>query len=130
MRYMQTLRVRRAIAIWLAAVAVFFGALAPSISHAVGAGHSSTWVEICSLQGTKLVRVGDGDREPIPVTKHLLEHCPYCSLHMPSLALPPSGSSPLVLLDLRDDFPVAFFSASRTLYAWVSAQPRAPPLSF
>lgn len=110
---------------------VLLASLAPSLSHALGAAQGPSWVEICTAQGSKWVQ-GDsadsGESKNAPAAAHLLEHCPYCSIHTPALGLPPT---PLVVpLDLghEAEVPPAFLAAPRTSHAWVSAQPRAPPL--
>ena len=127
---MRTLRAHRRFAIWLAAIAVLFGAIAPSISHALGSSRVAAWMEVCSVQGATLRQVDSTDkRESLPTGKHLLEHCPYCSIHLPTLGVPASVWNAPLRMDLRDGFPIAFFATARTLHAWVSAQPRAPPLN-
>lgn len=118
-------RAHRRLASWIAALAVLVAALAPALSHAMGSG----WVEVCTVQGSKWVQVDDGGDAGQTAPAHAFEHCPYCSLHVPALAVPPvSRQLPLVLAP-TDEFPLAFLAAPRTLHAWVSAQPRAPPFS-
>jgi hypothetical protein len=57
----------------------------------------------------------------------LLEHCAYCAYGNGSLGLPPAAVAPLALpLDGAEPPPV-FVHSPRTLLAWRSAQPRAPP---
>ena len=120
---MRSLASRR-LATWIAALAVLLAALAPAISHAMG----SSWVEVCTVQGSKWVPVDDGGDAGQTDPAHALEHCPYCSLQLPALAVPPvTPQLPLVVAP-TDEFPLAFLAAPRTLHAWVSAQPRAPPL--
>lgn len=87
------------------------------------------WTEICTALGARLVRVGDaapGSSAPKLPGEHLLQHCPYCSLHATG-GLPPAPASPLVLPALSFGLPERFYSAPATLHAWASAQPRAPP---
>lgn len=104
-------------------------ALAPSISHALVAESAASWVEVCSAAGAKWVNAGGdaGDTSPVPSGAHPLEHCPYCSLHASAIAVPPTPSAAVPVLLPAHDLPIAFLAAPRTLHAWVSAQPRAPP---
>lgn len=120
---MRTRRAPRLLATWIAALAFLLAALAPTISHAVG----SSWVEICTAQGSKWVQADDGGDAGQPDAAHTLEHCPYCSLHVPTLGVPPTPEVLPSLLAPTDELPLAFLAAPRTLHAWVRAQPRAPP---
>lgn len=108
--------------------AILLAALAPSISHALAAadGKSSFWMEICSVNGMKLVKA-DGVPSHAPA-KHATngEHCPFCAPgHV--AALPPSASFVLPALDGRATRPTLFYHAPRPLFVWTSAQSRAPP---
>lgn len=126
---MQCRRVTRVLTSWLAILAFMTAALAPSISHALSSGNRLSWVEVCTPTGAKWVQAaGDAaDETPAPAAVHPLEHCPYCSLHFSALALPAASAATVPLLVPTHDLPIAFLAAPRTLYAWVSAQPRAPP---
>ena len=122
-------RASRALTSWIAVLAILMAALAPSISHALGAKNGASWIEVCTSVGAKWVQP-DGsstDQAPASGDVHPFEHCPYCSLHANAIAIPaaPVGLSPA--LSLSDLLPTAFLAAPRTLYAWVTAQPRAPP---
>lgn len=122
---MRSLRAHRFVATWVAVLAVLMAALAPALSHAMG----SSWVEICTVQGSKWVQVDEGGDNGAPTSTHPFEHCPYCTLHVPVLGIPPVPVTLPLLLAPTDEFPLAFLAAPRTLHAWVSAQPRAPPLA-
>jgi hypothetical protein len=78
------------LAAWLAFIAM--SALAPTVSHALrsitGAGAGSVapgWVEVCTLAGSKWVKLdaaADPAQQPsAPQAAHTIEHCPYCALH-------------------------------------------------
>lgn len=108
---------------------MLLAALAPALSHALASATGTQWVEICTAQGSKWIQVGeDGSERGTPASAHVLDHCPYCTLHAPNLGLPPVQHLAQLPLPLRHEVPLAFLSAPRTLHAWVSAQPRAPPL--
>lgn len=117
----------RRFAAWIAALAVLMAALAPALSHAMASGQGADWIEICSAQGTKWLP-GEGDDSGAPTTIHAFEHCPYCSVHAQTGDLPPVVPTVTPVAGLREVAPRAFLAAPRTLHAWVSAQPRAPPL--
>lgn len=114
---------------WIACFAILMSALAPAISHALRGGSPDTWAEVCTALGAKLVQVDGGSANtssPGAPGDHLSQHCPYCSLHS-TVGLPPTAASSLALQPLVYAVPRLFLAAPRTLHAWVSAQPRAPP---
>jgi hypothetical protein len=110
-------------------LAVIMAALAPAVSHALGKSNPRTWMEICTSAGSTLVAV-DGEatgQGNVPGAAHLLEHCPFCSFPGGAMGMPPASGPGLAIIALPADKPAAFLHATRTLEAWVSAQPRAPP---
>ncbi len=125
---MRAFRAHRRLTTWIAALAILLASLAPSLSHAVASATGTNWIEVCTTQGSKWIAAGEDSSERAPASAHVLEHCPYCSLHAPDLALPPANDSAQLSARLAYEFPLAFLAAPRTLHAWVSAQPRAPPL--
>jgi hypothetical protein len=126
MRFRRTTRVLTS---WMAVLAILMAALAPSISHALESKNGPSWVEICTSVGAKWVNAGGdaGDEAPSFPGAHPQEHCPYCSLHVNAIAIPAAPVAVFPVLLPAGDFPIAFLAAPRTLHAWVSAQPRAPP---
>lgn len=125
---MRAVRAHRRLTSWIAALAILLASLAPTLSHALASATGANWIEVCTTQGSKWVQAGDDGAERAPASTHLLEHCPYCSLHAPTLGLPPVMERVHLPLPVGPAVPPAFLSAPRTLHAWVSAQPRAPPL--
>jgi hypothetical protein len=125
---MRALRTHRRLTSWIAALAILLASLAPALSHALASATGSNWVEICTTQGSKWIQAGEDGSERAPASGHALEHCPYCSLHAPALGLPPATDLAQPPPGLCHEVPLAFLSAPRTLHAWVSALPRAPPL--
>ena len=126
---MSTMRLGRStrrLVSWIACLAILVGALAPAVSPALQPPGGSTWVEVCSALGAKLVKVAD-DSSSAPAGP-LLEHCPYCSLHASDLALPPAALPVPVFIATHAGPPERFFTAPRTPFAWAAALPRAPPL--
>lgn len=125
---MRVVRRDRRLTGWIAALAILLASLAPALSHALASATGSGWVEVCTAQGSKWVQAGPDGGEHAPASAHLLEHCPYCSLHTPSLGLPPAAPPVPGLLPRVHEAPRAWLPAPRTLHPWVRAQPRAPPL--
>ena len=79
-------------AVWLAVLIAVFGALAPTVSHALvlARGGASPMVEICTTTGTQWVLANtpvdspDGER-----SLKSLDHCPFCLLSADRVAPPP-----------------------------------------
>lgn len=121
---------------WLALVAVLAMALLPTLSHALAfsQGDQRVWAEICTPQGMKRVAVdstaGEAATATDPATSAAghLEHCPYCTLSAPAVGLPPAPHAVPVFSAAAEHLPPSWRHAPRTLWAWGSAQPRAPPL--
>ena len=115
---------------WIACFALLMSTLAPVISQALQADPATSWTEVCTPLGTRLVRTDDATPGS-PTQKlpggHFLPHCPYCSLHATGMGLPPAVASPLQLPALSFGLPELFYAAPATLHAWATAQPRAPP---
>jgi hypothetical protein len=121
----------RALTSWVATLAFLMAALAPSISHALGK-NGTFLIDVCSSVVAKWVQpvANSTDQVPAQGDLHSIEPCPYCSLHASFLAIP---VSPVVLLRACSHYALlsnGHPAAPRTLYAWASAQPRAPPLNF
>ncbi len=119
---------------WLALVAVLALALMPTLSHALtfARGDTVAWAEVCTPQGLKVVAVDGRDAEapaaPVNIAAHL-EHCPFCKLSShDALPLPPALPAVAEPLPPGPFLPPLWLQAPRTLHAWASAQPRAPPL--
>lgn len=116
---------------WIACFAILMGAFAPAISQVLQSGSGTTWAEVCTSLGAKLVQVDAPASDPATQLPggHLLDHCPYCSLHATALGLPPTPVAVPLLTSLRFGLPERFLTAPATPFAWTAAQPRAPPLS-
>ena len=114
----------------LALVAVAAAAVVPAMAHALGQSHGTKWIEVCSAAGPVQVEVpADGPGLPKAPKASDLDHCPYCAPQASGMA-PPPAIAPLDVPVLRADIvPALFLAAPRPLFAWTTAQPRAPPLA-
>jgi hypothetical protein len=128
---MFTLRKQLRRFVWLAVTAMLALSLLPTVAHALSfaKGDPGNLAEICTAQGSQWVSL-DG----VPVDSDVpttgighLEDCPYCSQASAAAGLPPL--LPAMQLPARSGAhaPPLFLHAPRTLFAWASAQPRAPP---
>ena len=116
---------------WIAALAILFNALAPSVSHALSLASASTaprQVEICTAMGIEMVPMAaePGHASPDALLKGLM-HCAYCTPHAGAFALPPPVSPTLAVLGGHDAYPPLFLRAPQPPFEWSPAQPRGPP---
>lgn len=116
---------RHALTAWIAVLAILFGALAPTLSHAfVPAGGQVVDFPICSAAGhkvdVKLPGVPEAAVDPF-------KHCPYCIdlHHAPGML--PQASAAFVAIG-GHILPPLFYAAPRPLFHWTAPQSRAPPL--
>lgn len=100
---------RRRLAVWLVVLIALFGALAPTLSHALvwSQGGTSAWTEVCTSTGTRWVMMGSSapDAAPqiasaLPISTaspqpqeaaFFLDHCPFCLLSTDRAAPPPNA---------------------------------------
>jgi len=125
---MHHLRARRRLSAWIAILAVLLASLAPTVSHAWGQAKGASLTEVCTAQGSKWVQDDAAPSKGSPGVAHLLDHCPYCSLHAQALGMPAPAGAPALPAALAHERPAAFVQAARSRHAWPSARPRAPPL--
>lgn len=113
-------------------------AMLPTVSRAMASaqGDGSGWIEVCTAQGMMRMALdgatGDLPSGPVPpgsASGHL-DHCPYCSLTAQAVGLPPAPPLAPDLSACAGHLPPLFLLAPRTLFAWSSAQPRAPPAEY
>lgn len=126
------LMTRRLLAVWIALLAILFGALAPSASYALSAqrGATAQWAELCGVDGVKRVLLADGDTGHAPdrdLLQHHMEHCPYCATHGGSFALPPPAPLSFAVIGGHDLYPSLYYHAPAPLFPWSAAKPRGPP---
>lgn len=127
--FMRWHRATRVLTSWIALAAFLVAVLAPSVSHALGTKGEDSWIEVCTMAGSKWVQPEDPliDHAPLSGNAHAFEHCPYCSHHANAILVPGVPAVLAPALSLSELQPTAFLVAPHTLFAWVTAQPRAPP---
>jgi hypothetical protein len=121
----------RTLQVWIACLAILFGSLAPSISHALAAAGGAMQIEICTRAGIMTMSVSDtaAKKSPLSLTQDHLKHCPCCLAHEGPLALPPALQLTFAILGGHDLFPALFYDAPQPLFSWSAANPRAPPVT-
>lgn len=126
---------------WLAALVMLLGALVPTMGRALAMGlRGQAWVEVCTSSGTRWVAAGGADTKEYSASSQgrtsdsqgggLLhaDHCPCCCPYAGSAGLPAFGIQTPILSLASERLPALFLASPRALFAWSSAQPRAPPL--
>ena len=89
----------RSIILWLAALAILWGMLAPSLASNLPAHQGKTWIDVCLSVGTRLVALDlDTDSAAGDEAVHPGMHCPAC-LAQDDLAIIAHPPGSLVLLD-------------------------------
>lgn len=137
------LRFRRRLYCWIALCAMLLGALAPTLSRALGAGEglakaAGFWLEVCSASGNHLVTLSVAevalyaDHAAVPADEGgdgagVLNACPYCASALTVFDLPHAGRTPVLAAAADRLLPDRFLLSPRPLFAWSAARPRAPP---
>lgn len=111
---------------WLAAWVIMLGVMAPTLTHwahHVQARNLLPGAAICSSSA----HPPSSHQGPRQDTSTASGHCGFCLPHDVSPGLPPPVALALPLMEHRATEPSLFLRAPRPLFAWASAQPRAPP---
>jgi hypothetical protein len=128
---MTSLRRRLRELTWLALTAVLSLSLLPTVAHALSdvTARSGAFTEVCTPQGAQWVDVQGKpvDRESPAGGPMSLEHCPCCSSSAIAIGVLPAPAHWQPDATAGDSAPPRSMQAPRTLFAWASAQPRAPP---
>jgi len=113
--------------VWIALLAILFGALVPAFSQAVAQpGRFAGPMEICTMDGIRTMSPDDADtRTPPP--DHFLKHCSFCLSHSTPPALPPTTGFVMAHAASAERYPPLFYQATHALFPWTAANPRAPP---
>ena len=121
---------------WIACLAILLNAFAPLVSHAMDGSSAAPVVmamEVCTAMGMETMPVALDATAPDrsasgPLHKHM-NHCAYCVAHAAAHGLPPPVDAVFAAPAGRDVYPSLYYHASRSLFPWSLAQPRAPPRS-
>lgn len=116
---------RQTLHLWIAMLAILFGALAPTISRAIAADAPAALLEMCSVSATKATGADGGKAPATPMQG--MDHCAFCSIHSGDNALPTTPATQLAIDAGRSVYPPLFYSAPQPLHIWSAANPRAPP---
>ncbi|MGE5450291.1 MAG: DUF2946 domain-containing protein [Acidobacteriota bacterium] len=123
---MRTARPRNHWTVWLAAWAILLGALAPSMTHWLNQRQASRTLPsaaICTSGKHKAA----SRKGAMPDAPGASGHCGFCLPHDGGQGLPPVVALSLPPLPYGAVEPALFLQAPVRLFAWVAAQPRAPP---
>jgi hypothetical protein len=114
---------------WVALFALLGMALAPTISKSLfGPKALFGQVEVCTVDGMKLVTLDDQGAPSQPDVHPHSGDCPFCGLQGPAF-LPSVDQTPVEVAATTQLLPPRFYRASRPLFAWASARSRAPPFT-
>lgn len=93
---------RRPLVAWLAVLIALFGALAPTLSHALvmARGGTSAWTEVCTSTGTRWVMLGPSQNIAHPITSPSSSATPDADLSTtPTSTVSPDGQEAAFSLD-------------------------------
>jgi hypothetical protein len=132
-------RMRARIA-WIACLAILFNALVPLVSHAMDAvspapAQAVMELEVCTALGMQTMPLGlapagqEQERSAEGKLHKTMSHCAWCAAHASPHGLPPPTHAAFAPAAGRDAYPPLYYHASRPLFPWSLAQPRAPPQS-
>ncbi|HEY8085693.1 MAG TPA: DUF2946 domain-containing protein [Methylophilaceae bacterium] len=117
-----------------ASFAILLASLMPTITQAFASRQvtDSFLSAICSNSGVaKFVSfavVPVKSDQPAQNKPMAMEHCPYCFTHAGSFGIMPGHELTIVKLALSQPYPQLFYRSPYPLFAWISANPRAPPV--
>ena len=116
---------------WIALLAMWFAAFAPTLSHALVRAEAIEWVDICSATGPSAwvdQRAAAGDAEPADWIGEL-RACGYCVSAFGAAPLPSSpGAAGMAIVEHRSPLPPASAEARLVQVAWALLPSRAPPV--
>lgn len=117
--------------LWLSLVLALFGALAPTVSHALNHARGVP-VEVCTSNGPRWITPNqtdapDADASGTPPSALVWAHCPFCLLSADHAALPPRTVLFLATAAREHLNPLA----EQTTFVFVAPvpPPRGPPVS-
>ena len=129
---MSKARLSRLLTAWSVMLAIVFGALAPTLVHALPSDRlSGIEVEVCGSTGMFMLAIeaisADTDSDGYAAPQDQSEHCPWCCLHAGMAG--PVQVVVMPLLPSVQEMPAAFYRAGIVSHVWRTALARAPPLA-
>ncbi|MEQ1804624.1 MAG: DUF2946 domain-containing protein [Burkholderiaceae bacterium] len=129
---MRAHRIHRPFLAWFTASVLLLGAFVSAVVPALRGAGDDGWVQVCTLWGSKWVSARATTANAASPASQQGDHgghCPWCSLQVPSLELPPSGSAALALPSGDPAIRRAESALPpHQVRAWALAPSRAPPL--
>ncbi|PXX39990.1 hypothetical protein DFR42_109101 [Undibacterium pigrum] len=133
----------RQLTIWLACLALLVNVLSGLLPAMAGgmasgtlAGSKPGVVEVCSVEGVKLIDAVTGKLiklvagKPGQDQRHMAAHCAYCLPHAGHDFVLPGLLADVAPGNGAEAMPPLFYLSSHILFIWIAAQPRGPPISF
>ncbi len=141
-----------------ALTAMLLNVFAPTLAHAFAKaeGNKAPWMQICSVSGIQYVplalnvnsKKSDNDRLSVftsdtnaslnansnstsseDSSNMPMQHCAYCMSHAQYFAVFTQYDLTVFDRHIAEEFPPLFYQSHAPLFAWVVANPRAPPIS-
>jgi D-alanyl-lipoteichoic acid acyltransferase DltB (MBOAT superfamily) len=119
--------------VWFAVLIAVYGALAPTVSHAIALAQSGTAgaIQICTPQGMQFITTDSAGYSAVssdgPESVLSLSHCPFC-LHTTDRVAPPPHLLPYLFLDQGRQQEVPDWQAfSFVNFTAFAPPPRGPP---
>ena len=123
---------RSPLAVWLAVLIAVFGALAPTLSHALvwSQGGREAWTEVCSSTGTSWVATPisiSTDSPDGPESAFSLDDCPFCLLSSDRVTPAPHASLHLFAVSGGHEVPTIGQAFFFVIPSALTPPPRGPP---
>jgi Protein of unknown function (DUF2946) len=113
---------------WTMLLVVWFGAVAPTLAHAMRHQGLLVGDDICSVRAVARTAAAGGEEKDDGSTGSMGADCPFCLLQAHTPVLPSSVCvAPSPSADLQHALPALFLQAPYTLHAWRHRPPRGPP---
>ncbi len=109
----------------LTLLAMLAALLLPALARAVAGTSGTTWAEICTAQGTRLVPVAEGG-EPTVSLHGAWDHCPWC-LKLDAAPPPAKAGRPEPWPTARAAVALRAHDARPASLVWPVPPPRGPP---
>lgn len=125
---MFAVRMHRILIAWSAMLAILFGALAPSLAHALAAG-GAEGIAVCGSTGMFVLneQAPSSDTDDPANPRVGQQHCVWCAVHADMAAPVQFSAAPLPRR--AQAIPSTFYRVGHVSALWRKALSRAPPLA-